>query len=205
MKLNWFEKLMVNSSIRPIFLRKDARFMLQLGGNLIEGGRVLEIGCGRGFGVDIIFSMFNPSYVEAFDFDPHQVHLAKKRLSNKYQNKIHLYEASATRIPSDDNHFDAVFDFAALHHISDNSVALNEISRVLKPGGQFFFLEMLSSFTLKPIMRLLTLHPPEAQFTWPELSMKLKKSNLGVSKHAFLSSHKVVGVAFKEEGRKVQM
>ena len=41
MKLNWFEKLMVNSSMRPIFLRKDARFMLQLGGNLIEGGRVL--------------------------------------------------------------------------------------------------------------------------------------------------------------------
>ena len=63
MKLNWFEKLMVNSSLRPIFLRKDARFMLQLGGNLIEGGKVLEIGCGRGFGVDIIFSMFNPSYV----------------------------------------------------------------------------------------------------------------------------------------------
>ena len=37
MKLNWFEKLMVNSSIRQIFLRKDARFMLQLGGNLIKG------------------------------------------------------------------------------------------------------------------------------------------------------------------------
>jgi hypothetical protein len=53
-KLNWFEKLFMNSPIRPMNQRKEAHLMLQLGGNVREG-RILEIGCGRGAGVEIIF------------------------------------------------------------------------------------------------------------------------------------------------------
>ncbi len=63
-----FEKLIMNSHIRPMNKLKEARLMLQLGGD-VRGGRVLEIGCGRGVGVEIIFDIFSPSCVEAFDFD----------------------------------------------------------------------------------------------------------------------------------------
>lgn len=119
MKLNWFEKLFMNSPIRPMNQRKEARFMLQLGGD-VRSGRVLEIGCGRGVGVEIIFDIFDPSCVEAFDFDPDQVRLAKQRLSSRYQDKVNIYTGDATKISFPDNHFDAVFDFGALHHIPDN-------------------------------------------------------------------------------------
>ncbi len=198
MKLNWFEKMVMNSPIRPIYQRKEARLMLELGGD-IKGSKVLEIGCGRGVGIEIIFDLFNPLYVEAFDFDPNQIRLAEQRLSGRYQSRIKLYEGSATKIPSKDNQFDAVFDFGALHHIRDNSIALNEISRVLKPGGQFFFQEILSSLTEKPIVRLLTDHPPEAQFTWAEFALRLAESSLVVPDNSFFeSSGRVTGVAYKE-------
>lgn len=197
MKLNWFEKLMMNSPIRPIKQRKEAHQMLELGGD-VRGGRVLEVGCGRGVGVEIIFDTFSPSSVEAFDFDPDQVRLSKQRLSSRFQDKVNVYMGDATKISSPDNHFDAVFDFGALHHIPDNSVAISEIARVLKPGGRFFFMELLSSLTMKPIMRLLTQHPPRAQFTWEELFTKLAKAGLVVSDNSCgVSSTRVVGVAWK--------
>jgi ubiquinone/menaquinone biosynthesis C-methylase UbiE len=197
MRLNWLEKLIMNSPIRSTNQRKEARLMLQLGGN-VRGGKALEIGCGRGVGVEIIFDIFGASYVEAFDFDPAQVRLAKERLSSRYRDRVNLYVGDATKIPFPDNHFEAVFDSGVLHHVPNNSTAISEIARVLKHGGRFFFMEVFSSLTMKPIMRLLTQHPPKAQFTWEELSMKLAKSGLVVSEDSFAaSSTRVVGVAWK--------
>jgi ubiquinone/menaquinone biosynthesis C-methylase UbiE len=197
MKLNWVEKRFMNTPARAVFQRRELRAMLQLGGDL-EGGRVLEIGCGRGVGAEIIFDLFRPSYVEALDYDPDQVRRATQRLAGKYPNNLKIYQASATEIPAEDGEFDAVFDTGALHHIPDNTLALNEIWRVLKPGGFLFFLELLSSRTMSLFMRILTQHPPEAQFTWAEFNEKLAKAHLAPSGHRFFGSGKVVGVAVKE-------
>jgi hypothetical protein len=46
MKLNWLEKLAMNSAFRPMKQHKEALLMLKLGDD-VRGGRVLEIGCGR--------------------------------------------------------------------------------------------------------------------------------------------------------------
>lgn len=203
MKLNWLEKFGMNSFIHSIELRKVARRALQLGGN-VENGRVLEIGCGGGLGVELIFEMFSPSHIDAFEFDSSQLQLAERRLSSKYQDRLNLYEASATKIPSPSNHFDAVFDFGVLHHIPENQIALNEIARVLKPGGRFFFQELFSSFVMSPIIRFLTDHPPEAQFTWEELKVKLGKSDLKLRDTSIIkSSSRVVGVAWKVDANTV--
>ncbi len=197
MKLNWFEKLFMNSFFRPPKQRKEALLMRQLGGD-VSNGRVIELGCGRGAGVEIILDVFRPATVEAFDFDPDQVHLARLRLEQRYHSRVRVYEGSATKIPSPDDCFDAVFDFGALHHIPDNDTALREIARVLKYEGRFFFMELLASFTMSPLMRLLTNHPPEAQFTWVELSHKIAQAGLVVSQNGFaLGSTRVVGVAHK--------
>lgn len=197
MKLNWFEKLLMNSPMRRVEQRKEAQLMLQLGGD-VKDGKVLEIGCGKGVGVEIIFDVFVPLHVKAFDCDPDQVRLARQRLSGRFQDKVNLFEGSATEIPSQDCYFDAVFDFGALHHIPNNSKAISEIARVLKPDGRFFFMEVLSSLTMSPIVGFLTQHPHEAQFTWEELSMKLAKSGLIVSENSCaVGSTRVVGVAWK--------
>jgi ubiquinone/menaquinone biosynthesis C-methylase UbiE len=197
MKLNWVEKLLMNNPVRAASQRRELDLLLQLGGDL-HGGRVLEIGCGRGVGVEIIFNLFRPSYIEALDYDHAQVRRAERRLSGEPRNRLKIYQASATGIPAPDNVFDAVFDTGALHHIPDNLLALGEIWRVLKPGGRFFFLEILSSLTMNPVMRVLTRHPPEAQFTWTEFSAKLAKSNLALSGHEFVGPGKVIGVAHKQ-------
>jgi ubiquinone/menaquinone biosynthesis C-methylase UbiE len=198
MKLNWVEKLLMNNPLRAAAQHWEARRLLRLGGDA-SGGRVLEIGCGRGAGVEVILEHFHPSRVEAFDVDPDQVRRASRRWRG-CEDRVRISEGSTSAIAAPDAAFDAVFDFGVLHHIPDNEVALAEIARVLKPGGRFFFMEILSSVTAMWISRLLTDHPAAAQFTWDRLAAKLAAAGLSVPANAcVVGRHSVYGVAWKDK------
>ncbi len=66
MLLNAFEKRLVTGSLRRVVQRRlDAARLLKLGGR-VEDGTVLEIGCGRGFGVEAALDLFGAKQVHAF-------------------------------------------------------------------------------------------------------------------------------------------
>ena len=46
------------------------------------------------------------------------------------------------------NSFDSVFMLGGIHHVNDRNRLFGEISRVLKPGGMFYFREPVSDFAL---------------------------------------------------------
>jgi len=193
-----FEKIFVNNPISAWGQKRTARLMLQLGGEIKEG-KVLEIGCGWGRGVELILSLFNAASVDAFEFDPDQLMLAKKRLLPKYKDNVRLFEASATDIPSPDSVYDAVFDFNVLHHIPDNDKAIKEIARVLKTGGRFFFQEYMVAYACGLLTRLFVHHPHEGQFNWQGLSERLAKVGLNVTeKSCNVGTYLATGVAFKK-------
>ncbi len=52
----------------------------------------------------------------------------------------------------DDNCFDLIFDFGTLSNL-DQSIAANELERVLKPGGTFIFIETLGHHPIGNINR----------------------------------------------------
>ena len=47
-------------------------------------------------------------------------------------------EGDVTHLPYEADTFDAVFNFAVLHHVPDWKAGLREIARVLKVGGRLF-------------------------------------------------------------------
>lgn len=51
--------------------------------------------------------------------------------------KAHLKQGDVLALPYDDGSFDLVVSFSTLEHIRDYRKALEEIHRVLKPGGHF--------------------------------------------------------------------
>jgi len=101
-------------------------------------GEVLEIGFGTGLNL--------PHYPEtlqkltAIDANAGMNGLARKRI--QYSRIIVANRVlNGENLPMDDNSFDSVVSTWTLCSIAKVELALQEIHRVLKPGGKFFFIE----------------------------------------------------------------
>ena len=163
MLLNRIEKALMNNAVRAALQRQfEAPRLLGMGGP-IDGGHALELGCGRGIGVEAILDDFRASRVDAFDLDPQMVALAEKRLANRGA-AVRLWVGDAESIPSADATYDAVFDFGIIHHVPSWRNVLREVRRVLRPGGRFYAEEVLARFILNPITRRVLDHPLEDRF-----------------------------------------
>ncbi len=159
MKLNAIEKALMNNPARAVLQRRyEAALLRRLGGR-VAGKRVLEIGCGRGVGTEIIFERFGAGEVHAFDLDPDMIDQARRRLARYLPNRLKLYVGDGAAIDEPDASFDAVFDFAIIHHIPNWKDAVAEIARVVKPGGKFYFEEVTEHALGRWFYRTFLEHP----------------------------------------------
>lgn len=173
MRLNRLEAALMNNPVRALIQRRvEAPRLLRLGGP-VPGPTALEIGCGRGVGVELILDLFGASHVDAFDLDPRMVARARTRLRAR-GIAARLWTGDAERIAAPDRRYDAVFDFGILHHVPDWRRALAEVSRVLKPGGRFYAEEVLRAFVVSPITRRLLAHPQSDRFSRAEFTEALR-------------------------------
>ncbi len=180
MKLNVVEKALMNNPLRSLIQRRyEARLFERLGGRT-EGETVLEIGCGRGVGTEIIFERFGAKKVHAFDLDPEMVKLARRRLSAYWEDRLTLTVGDAAAMEADDASFDAVFDFGIIHHVPDWQRAVAEVARVLRPGGKFFFEEVTKQALDRTVYRTLFAHPAENRFGRDEFIGELEGRGIAV-------------------------
>jgi SAM-dependent methyltransferase len=57
-------------------------------------------------------------------------------------------QGDATQMPLADSAFQSAFMFGGIHHVSDRQALFQEVFRVLRPGGKFYFREPVSDFFL---------------------------------------------------------
>lgn len=184
MKLNRVEKALMNNPARAILQRwYEARLLERLGGR-VDGLRVLEVGCGRRVGTQIIFERFGAGTVDAFDLDPEMVQLARQRLTPYGPDRLHLSVGNVTAIDAAEASYDAVFDFGIVHHVPHLQIAVSEIRRVLKPGGRFFFEEVTSRALDRWSYRTFLEHPAENRFSGEEFVAELEAQGITVNGNA---------------------
>jgi ubiquinone/menaquinone biosynthesis C-methylase UbiE len=101
-------------------------------------GDVVEIGFGTG--LNLPYYPKGVHKLTAVDPNPGMHRLAQKRIK---QTGIEVDQqvVSGERLPFKDNCFDCAVSTFTLCSIADVDQALREVYRVLKPGGQFLFLE----------------------------------------------------------------
>lgn len=95
--------------------------------------KVLEIGIGHG--TDLL--QFAAAGARCYGIDITDKHLELTNRNFELRNlKVELVKGSAASMPFEDNEFDCVYSFGVLHHIPDVENVMQEIHRVLKPGGK---------------------------------------------------------------------
>jgi ubiquinone/menaquinone biosynthesis C-methylase UbiE len=172
--LNRVEKAVVNNPLRVALQRRfEAGRLLALGGRM-TGGRALEVGCGRGAGVELILDSFGAERVDAFDLDPRMVALARRRLAGR-GDRVRLWVGDVCRIGAPGDSYDAVFDFGIIHHVPNWRDAVREVHRVLRPGGRFYAEEVQARFILNPVVRRLLDHPLEDRFDAQTFASELER------------------------------
>lgn len=113
---------------------QNAAFVHGLAGGVLEwlaaqpGEQILDLGCGDGQLTSRIAA--TGANVAGVDASPEMVAAARER-------GISVNEASAESLPYADGKFDAVFSNAALHWVRGQDAMMDEVHRVLKPGGRF--------------------------------------------------------------------
>jgi ubiquinone/menaquinone biosynthesis C-methylase UbiE len=180
MKMNRIEKLAMNNPFRAMIQRRYEAPLLEKMGGRVEGMRILEVGCGRGIGTELLFKRFGAKEVHALDVDPDMIAKARRRLSAYSAERLKLAVGDVTALNAEDGTYDAVFDFWIIHHVPDWQKAISEIRRVLKPGGRFFFQEVTSHALNRLFYRLFLDHPSENRFSGQQFVSELERNGIAV-------------------------
>ena len=113
----------------------------------------------------------------------------------KYGNHARVFIGDAEAIDAPDASFDAVVDYGVIHHIPHWQQTLKEIARVLKPGGVFYFEDLLKGLISIWPAPLLFDHPQATQFHGREFRAGLEAAGLRVQKWRQLGEWAVAGRA----------
>ena len=107
---------------------------------LISGGKILDVASGRGEFIGILMQVLKD--YEKFigiDFSDKTVKFSQKHFKDK---PVEIIKMNAENMSFADASFDVVGIQNSLHHMLKLDKVLNEMKRVLKPGGYFLICEM---------------------------------------------------------------
>jgi SAM-dependent methyltransferase len=100
--------------------------------NVPSCGRVLDAGCGTGSLTLALAAHPDLTAIEAVDFEEAFVTALRERTTDP---RIMAQKADVCLLPHGDGTFDAVYSLLVLHFVSDPHQAVQEMRRVLRPGG----------------------------------------------------------------------
>ena len=107
---------------------------------------ILEIGCGNGVQAKYVQEKFNPKNVTGIDLDEGNISIANSEKERRQLRNINFFVNDAQNITAiKDNSIDVVINIESAFHYPDKSAFLNEIFRVLKPGGLFLIADILTT------------------------------------------------------------
>jgi ubiquinone/menaquinone biosynthesis C-methylase UbiE len=151
MKMNDFETLLMTFDLgRSMYLKGIVRELLTIS-KLPPGKKILEIGCGNGIGTRLIEETFKPGEFIATEYDESLVDIAR---SKNPDSKVRVEAGDAANLRFADGDFDAVIGLSVIHHIPNWGDCLDEMQRVIKPGGLLIIKELSIDTFSTPIGRI---------------------------------------------------
>jgi ubiquinone/menaquinone biosynthesis C-methylase UbiE len=115
---------------------------LKLPPDFLKGKVCADLGCGSALRCTTDLLEMGAGKVHAIDLDESILEPGNKILGSNpdYQDRYELNLGSLLDLPYDDNFFDFVICNGVVHHTTDDRKSLDELFRVLKPGGKAFIM-----------------------------------------------------------------
>ncbi|MDP2660833.1 MAG: bifunctional 2-polyprenyl-6-hydroxyphenol methylase/3-demethylubiquinol 3-O-methyltransferase UbiG [Dehalococcoidia bacterium] len=139
-------------------------------GNL-AGRQVLDLGCGGGLLSEPLARA--GARVEGVDLSLASLSQARRH-AEQGSLHVHYSQAQAEALPYKDDSFDTVIAFDVLEHLSNLGMAIEEVSRVLRPGGRLIYDTMNRTFISRVVViwigeNLWKGGPPKGTHAWGSL------------------------------------
>lgn len=109
----------INKWLNPLRRRRNLKY--------------LDVGCSE--------ASITESIAEALGLKTGEIYGCDIFIEETPEGKVVFSRSTPTSLPYEDDEFDLVTTFQALHHFTDPEVMLSEIYRVLKPGGVYIIRE----------------------------------------------------------------
>jgi ubiquinone/menaquinone biosynthesis C-methylase UbiE len=128
---------------------RDARRWALGNLNAADGGSILEGGCGTGAALpDVLAVVGNAGRIAGFDPTSAFIDAACDRAGNSAATNARYQIGDIRALPVADGEFDGAFCDKVLIHAGPASAALDELVRVVRPGGRVAAIEWLPFFLL---------------------------------------------------------
>jgi ubiquinone/menaquinone biosynthesis C-methylase UbiE len=129
-----------------------------------RGQRVLEIGCGNG--ADGVKFAEHGAFYTGIDLTETAISATKRHFEILGLKGVFQIE-NAEALSFEDNSFDMVYSYGVLHHTPNPAKAIQEVHRVLKPGGRAiimlyhkysfnYYVRIMSYMRLRVIFKMLS-------------------------------------------------
>lgn len=119
--------------------------------NALKGERfnnLLDLDCGGGKMLSQVFEEFPNIRAYGFDYSLDRLKGAKKNLEGK---NVELKFGNAAHLPYEDSMYDAVISTSTFHNYPEPQAVLDEVYRILVPGGVFIICDTYLNATLRYI------------------------------------------------------
>lgn len=118
--------------------RKDAMKRMEVK----DGSKALDVCCGTGdWSIALSEVVGQSGEVTGLDFSKNMLSVAANKKEDLQLNNTQFIHGNAMELPFEDNSFDYVTIGFGLRNVPDYITVLNEMYRVLKPGGKVVCLE----------------------------------------------------------------
>ncbi len=170
----------------------------------LDGAHIIELGCGGAIHTRAIAESGRPASILACEVDTIQ---HEKNLAITDLPTVTFCHAGAEAIPAEDSSADIVMMFKSLHHVPLEAMdkVIQEIRRVLKPGGLAYISEPVYAGDFNEVLRLFHDEKAVREAAFATVRKAVEQGVLELSGQHFFNTpnnftdfadfeHKVIGV-----------
>ena len=164
--------------------------------------KVLEIGCGTG--TTAVHHAPAVAHIRAIDISTNMIEIARRRASEAGVHNVDFEVARIDELKVEDASYDAVLGLSILHLVEDRQVVIDDVFRMLKPGGVFVTSTICLGDNMKwfrfigPVGRFFGFMPLVRIFTTDELRASMQSAGFEIDvDHKPEKSHALFLVAKK--------